>query len=343
MKLSIGDGVRTLDDSSATITFDRASELNVSENSMVFIADLSASESNVPKRSQLNLESGKLNITRNGGSVGEIVEIKTGEAIVNPEVEPGEFLDFRTKVTEDDDTLVMSYSGDIAVSARGESVDLTSGEGSEVKKGRKPSEPEPLLPAPGVKTGPSEYYYGNPTLRWDKVSGVKDYVVEIAFDAAFTKIYKIFTSVESTEITKDFRKGRYYWRICAVDVKGFEGYWSDVSSFVILREGRDEEPPVTTVEYIGGEPSEVNGDKFLHPKIGIRLIANDDLSGVSAIYASIDGKPEYTYKGAVIRLNSGPHEIKYFAVDRSGKKETPSKLVYIVDDERPVITFTEKP
>ena len=42
-------------------------------------------------------------------------------------------------------------------------------------------------------------------------------------------------------------------------------------------------------------------------------------------------------------MGGGPHEIIYYAIDRSGKKEKPRTLNYTVDDKRPVITFTEEP
>jgi hypothetical protein len=259
MKLKVGDGIRTFEDSKATISYDKGGDLTLGENSMIFISDLSYAEVNEPRKSNLNLEKGTLNIAKERIIGDEEIEILTPEAIVRPLIEPGSELDFRAKRTELDSTLVMSYKGELEVTAAGKSVGVDSGEGSEVKKGKPPSVPEALLAVPIISDidVDATYYYGNPVLRWKQVKGAEAYLVEIAYDPEFTRIYRVFPAVSDYEISGDFEKGRYYWRVCAVDAKGFEGYWSQVSRFDILVEGADEKTPVTTVVYENGKPTEI--------------------------------------------------------------------------------------
>jgi len=345
MRLSVGDGVRTMDNSGATVSFNDGSDLRISENSMVFIADLSPPDTNKPKTSRINLEEGTLSIRKRGALSGEIIEVETTETVVNPELKPGGEVSFRTKTTDDDNTLVMSYKGELEVSAEGETVDLKPGEGSEIAKGSAPSKPELLLAAPAIesKFQNISYTYGNPTLEWDSVDGALTYLLEIAYNRDFTKIYKVFTAIPEPEISKEFRKGRYYWRVCAVDAKGFEGYWSKTETFDVLVEGSDKKMPVSSIEYINGEPTEIGGMLYITPYINIKIISNDDVSGVRSTFVSIDGKAEKLYTGKPMSFTAGRHEIDFYAIDKSGKKEEVNNIVFTVDNTQPEIELVKRP
>jgi hypothetical protein len=345
MKLTVGDGVRTLEDSKATISYDIGGDLILGENSMIFISNLSYAETNVPRKSNLNLEKGTLNIAKERVTGDEEIEVFTSEAVVRPLIEPGSELDFRAKKTELDSTLVMSYKGELEVTAAGESVGVDSGEGSEIKKGKPPSVPEVLLAAPMIsdKDASATYYYGNPDLRWTKVKGAETYLVEIAYDAEFTRIYKVFPTVSDNAVSSDFDKGRYYWRVCAVDAKGFEGYWSRVSRFDIVVEGADKKAPVTTVVYKNGEPIEIEGKLFLPSSVGITFTSEDDLAGIETIYIYVDGETEEIYDGRAIYLPNGFHRIAYYAVDRAGKAEKRKELSVTIDDIGPVVDIDKSP
>ena len=337
MKLAVGDGVRTLENSKATISFDYASDLYIGENSMVFISDLSRPEANKPKKSRLNLEKGSLTITKSGTTGDEVIEVVTTETTVKPDIEPGGEIDFVTMTTDENSTLVMSYKGVLEVSAAGRTVNLDPGEGSEVKRGKPPSKPEPLIPQPEFrnKYDKTAYYYGNPTIEWEPVTRAVTYLVEIAYDPSFTRMYKIFSAVPEPKISDDFKKGTYYSRVCGIDAKGFKGYWSRTASFEILVEGRDLEPPVSSVQFIGGELTKTGSKKYLPPRVGIKITAEDNLSGVDAIFYSVDNGPYEIYDGRVLYFDKGPHKLRYYATDLSEKRESKRKLSFIVDASPP--------
>ncbi|MCP4229898.1 MAG: hypothetical protein GY771_07085 [bacterium] len=337
IKLTNGDGVRTLDNSDVTISFGSGSKMDVGENSMVFISDLVRPDKGEPNRSNLNLEEGTLTITRERGSPVEKIEVTTTDALIKPLVTPVGEVSFRTKTTRNGSTLVMSYRGYVEVSAAGESVTLKAGEGSEIEKGETPSPPKPLLPAPeisGVKF--AAYYYGNPVLNWESVDGASSYIVEIAYDRDFSKVIKIAKMLTDTKIQNDFPKGKYYWRVCATDNEGFDGYWSIVSQFEIVIEGHDTETPNTTFEFVNNTPFDRDGLKYLPYGCGIKFTATDDLSGIKVINIAIDGGSEKRYSG-VLYPGEGEHEIRYYAVDRRGRKEKPKILSFIIDAKPPTM------
>jgi hypothetical protein len=336
IKLTNGDGVRTLDGSEATISFGSGSKLQIGENSMVFISDLVREDKGKPKKSNLNLEEGTLTITKKGISSNEEIEITTTDAIIKPQISPiGEVI-FRTKTIRDKSTLVMSYRGNVEVSAAGESVTLKSGEGSEVKRGAGPSSPKPLLPAPNIVNNEGmTYCYGDPIIKWEAVEGAVSYIVEIAYDSEFLQVFKIAKDLTDMKIHEDYLKGKYHLRVCATDKEGFDGYWSRTSSFEILNEGRDTEAPVTTFEFIGGEPFLSDRIIYLPRGCGIEFTAADDLSGIEAIYIKINGGTEKRYSGEILYLVEGEYDITYYAVDRRGRKEKANNISFVVDAKPP--------
>jgi len=338
IRLTNGDGVRTLDDAEATISFGSGSKLEISENSMVFISDLVRENKGVPNKSNLNLEEGALTITRKGISSDEEIEVTTTDAIIKPQINPIGEVSFRTKTTKDKSTLVKSYKGNLEVSAVGESVTLKSGEGSEVKRGAAPSPPKPLLPAPHIRNKEGmKYYYGDPTVKWEEVEGAASYMVEIAYDREFSQVLKIAKALADTEIHEDLLKSKYYLRVCATDKEGFDGYWSQIYSFEIRNEGRDTEAPVTVFEFIGGELFLNNGVKYLPRGCGIEFASTDDLSGVESIYIGVNGGNEKRYSGEVLYLVEGEHDITYYAVDRRGRKEKAKNISFVVDANPPKV------
>jgi hypothetical protein len=70
----------------------------------------------------------------------------------------------------------------------------------------------------------------------------------------------------------------------------------------------------------------------------VTLTATDGVGwGVAAIHYTLDGGPTQTYaNGSPIRVTaSGPHEVRYWAVDLLGNRETPHTGYVNIDDEAP--------
>lgn len=336
--LCVGDGVRTLNNSEAVIEFYDGSELRLSENSLIFIANISESIYDEETTSKINLERGTMNVEKKKLDPSEVFEVKTTKTKVHASKE-GElsFVDFRIKeMREEDKTLVMSYEGDIDVEAMNEIVTLTSGEGSKIEKDEKPEQPIKLPPAPEITSPiPDENFnYSNISFSWKGNEGHYSYRLEFAKDREFSNIIKVYNDYSDTELEETFPEGRYYFRLCAVDEEGFEGYWSKTVSFIIADSVVDEDPPQTEVSFVGGEPVRASGNYLISGELGLVLMADDDASGVDEIIYSIDGGDERTYSKPIY-LSPGVSRVNFYAVDRYGRVERENEITVVVDSDEP--------
>jgi len=91
---------------------------------------------------------------------------------------------------------------------------------------------KPLLlsPEPGaiITSG------NTPTLDWDPVTNGFTYLVQISKLADFSTTYFKTTTDKTEFLTNPLPKGKYYWRVRAIDASGGKGPWSEVRWFKIV-------------------------------------------------------------------------------------------------------------
>lgn len=95
----------------------------------------------------------------------------------------------------------------------------------------------------------------------------------------------------------------------------------------------------TTLSFVNNAPLLV-GAYVGHVTLTLR--ASDDLSGVSAIYLTVDGK-RHVYSGPLTISRTGAHVITYYAVDIAGNDEAVHRLVIPIVVRAPVVPPTRLP
>jgi len=103
----------------------------------------------------------------------------------------------------------------------------------------------------------------------------------------------------------------------------------------------DGSPPVISVSANG--PAYVLDDKaYLTANTSIILNAEDDMSGLEAIYVSLNNSDFMRYTGAAFISTEGKHTGKAYAVDKVGNKTKTYIVDGIIDNTPPVVRITPK-
>jgi hypothetical protein len=72
------------------------------------------------------------------------------------------------------------------------------------------------------------------TLNWNKAESADQYLIQVAFDQAFTNIFKSVSTSDTVKSITWFSEGiKYYWRVQANNIAG-SGLWSNVGDFTLL-------------------------------------------------------------------------------------------------------------
>lgn len=153
----------------------------------------------------------------------------------------------------------------------------------------------------------------------DAMSGVKSTLYSI--DGA---PYAIYDSALIFTVQKEFVL-KYY----AVDNVGNA---CDEKEIVILIDGA---PPSSLHSFTGETKDEaVSGKAELH------ITAEDDATGVQAIYYQLDGGPETLYRNPLklAGLPEGEHTVVYYSMDELEQKEEEKKVRFFIDNTPPIIT-----
>lgn len=124
----------------------------------------------------------------------------------------------------------------------------------------------------------------------------------------------------------DREDGAIYAECYAVDYVGNAS--ETLEAYVYL----DNTPPTVYID-IDVPPVETNGVQYISPFTKISLTAQDQLSGVDAIYLSWNGAEFARYDGnsPIIAPEKGSHTLQVFATDKLGNSSELSELVFSTD------------
>lgn len=314
MKLYNDDAVRTFKESQAQIKFYSGELLRVDENSFIIIRP-------EQKQDEVNLLAGAVRASR--------ARILAADTVVMPKITPKhKNADFKTRLKENKTTLVEVYEGIVDVTARGKTVTLSKGYGTEVPYLKPPSAPKKLPPLPVLLneilpgtniTAQSRFSqdFLTITLKSPKLSpGSKGKAkvlgqlinkchLQVASDHAFKDI--VLDEINSLEknLRVDFKKknipdGTYFYRIAYMDELGFEGQFTNPKKFSI-----DRHPPRITIYrpaegvFINSEFVRVEGKT--EPNCLVKIDGHDVPVGKNGLF-QISLAPKY--KEVVLTITS---------------------------------------
>ncbi len=98
----------------------------------------------------------------------------------------------------------------------------------------------------------------------------------------------------------------------------------------------DSRPPYTKIHLLDPDKHFVNNKLYCSKKLKITLTSSDQLSGVKAIYYSVNGQPYQQYTDSITVNKPGQYTIRYFAVDNVNNVEKTHTITFTVDFNPPI-------
>lgn len=342
--LQPNDNLRTLAASSASLLFPDDTMLVITELSLVIIGDTSKGGPEGVDKMLIEIDEGQADFGRAEGASGPVnhgIEIQIGEASMVPKVGADGKLEARARNAGAAGAQVMIYSGESAVSAGGQSVNVPQGMGSAVKSGQAPSPPEKLLPsATGlVPESASEWAHRRPEFRWQPVSGAVSYTVEVCQDPRCASLLARDTGLTTTSWTpsSDLPFAGLYWRVTATSASGLDGYPSGATNFHVVDKPADTEAPTMTYRFEDPKAN-INEQVVVGPGFSLEIETEDRLSGIESWHPVIDGAKK-TAADLAGPWSTGEHQVVVVAVDKAGNEMTSEPIEFIFDDVPPQLVW----
>lgn len=302
------DGVRTYERSSAQLRFDDDSELVVTEDSIVFLTELSASVGG-DRRDVVEIVEGEAELeARVASRRPSEIEIVVGDARTRPSSGTASLAKTRARRPASGGAAVMVFGGTAEVSSAGASVAVPTGMGTAVPEGGAPSPPEPLLPAPAplVPAAGARNAFANPSFEWGAVPGAVRYVVDVCSDPECKELVQRLESGTETRVRPEELPVRsLHWRVSAVSASGLDGFPSDVRALDVTSARRDVSGPVVAARVLGSGFVSDDGSIELGEGGALELVAYDDAAGVASVEYRWDDGEWRTYDGTYVRLEDG--------------------------------------
>jgi hypothetical protein len=327
MLLNYEDSLRTMEGAQARVRFPSKEVVQINENSYVVLK---------PEKILQEIQLLKGDIRASRAKVilpqGTVVQPKGGKS------------DYQAKVREDDTEVVFVYKGKVDVTAKGKTVTVPEGFGTEVPKSAPPIDPKPLSnfkdfnPAEmttNAPTTPIDVSKGvvsviPPVKKEDASSGksktlvskeiLAKYKLQLATDEKFTHI--ILEKMQATGNSFDLKKedipdGNYYMRVAFVDALGSMGAYSQPSLVV-----KDTDPP-KIVNLVPEEGQKFYGEESYCDVIGTvqgatMIAVNDEI-----LFISPTGR-----FNKFITLEEGANPIKVIARDPNGNETVINRKIF---------------
>jgi hypothetical protein len=238
VKLYTGDVIQTAPRAGAEITFQATNNLvRIRPDSVVLLGEPVGSAGG--SKAAWKVESGRVNF-----------EVAQQTEISSPNVRTVAMVgsEGNIDINEGGDTGIRIFKGQAQVqTSQGDKLTLSENEGLRVDKTGKAGGKLALPGAPNAVAPPSqaELPYAKPpgattTLTWKGVSGGDTYRVAMDYNVAQANLLLSAAldapGLKETEHElRGLDPGKYFWRVAAVNKEGFEGAFSKVSSFSVIK------------------------------------------------------------------------------------------------------------
>lgn len=254
MELFNRDSVQTLSSSSAVISFDENSSLDMGENSLIIIRGLEEDVATHEKRSVVVIMEGELRGSLASMSTkSSFVEVATPTSVtrVHSKKGKGKNAEFKISVNPNNSSTVTVLKGQAEVVAQGKKVTVEENYTVTVEKDKAPARPSllPIMPKPAFPpTGKIFFFRDLPPkveFGWDSLGDAEVFRFVLARDPAFQDVVVDERITEFGFVHGNLKEGEYFWRVSGLIGWG-EGKHSKAQQLKLVR---DVEQPALRVEF----------------------------------------------------------------------------------------------
>jgi len=225
------DGVRTTAESTGKVTFVDGSDVELAHNTTAIIRSSRLDRLTNTSDVEINISQGGLLARLSADGIERSnYQISAGSATMMVKSS-----NFWAEKTDEDRVVMANYSGTTRVTAENEVINLERNQGTIVVRGRVPTQPVQLLPAPRLHWEASDSVIVSEqiTLAWTDIPGAARYEVDISDSPAFDGWVRSLHAETSTSTISDIPTGLSHVRIRAFDDNDLRGIESQ--TYRILR------------------------------------------------------------------------------------------------------------
>lgn len=320
-RLADRDAVQTFKESSAIIQLNNNNFVNLGENSLLVINDLTSDQVLQEKRTRVIMLAGEIRGRISGDAQDSIqLEVKSsGITTAIRSVDTTDPTEFKVQVNPDKTSTITVMEGLAEVTSQEQIAKIETNQALTVSGDNFTTDTE-IIPQIVALVSPknlARYFYkdfpGKVTFDWKQQDDADSYVFELARDKNFRKpvVRKIINETHYNH--SNLKKGEYYWRVGAKR-QLLEGKPSPAVKIVVVQ---DQKPPKLQVSF---PPDGINKNSF-------KIKGKSESGAVVFINnqpARLDRKGNFSH---AITITKGVNIIVVEAIDQAGNVNYKSKTI----------------
>lgn len=318
-----GERVRTLSESFAEVLFKDGSRLRLNENSQAIIRKMRANVLNNQEEASVSLTEGDAFFLLEGNRQQRDFELDVAGASTRVNSS-----NFWIKA-DSAGTQVANYDGEIEIKRGSESVVVGKNEVSSFGGDQEQASRRALLPAPTLRNPVADttFFRSTVTFEWEPVEDAVGYWLEVAVDRIFKRVVLNQRGIRQTNFSqRGFEDGAYYWRVSAMDRRGFPGESVEGQVFSVIN---DFEPPFLVITSPRPNAIVTSNPVMVQGQVELNATLSHEERPVA-----IEADGTFTLP---VSVEKGSNTITLLATDRAGNTFTVSRrLIYSPDVDVPI-------
>jgi hypothetical protein len=237
------DGIRTGTNSTAALAFIDGSQIVINPNTTAVVRTSRIDKLERTAQANIALIKGSL-LSQLSKQAQESGAFKLSAGKAEAIIRSGKFW---ASVNEASATRIANYEGTMEVKAGKMAVTLKKNQGTVVLKGKEPTPPVELLPAPRLQWNALDtvIFRNELLLRWNPVANTTKYQIEVSSERNFSQNVQTYSTSATSFLLKNLPNETRFVRLQAFDKLGLRG--ADSPTYRILR-SPDSEPPFIFVQ-----------------------------------------------------------------------------------------------
>jgi len=237
------DGIRTGANSTAALAFIDGSQIVINQNTTAVVRTSRIDKLERTAQANIALIKGSL-LSQLSKQAQESGAFKLSAGKAEAVIQSSKFW---ASVNEASTTRIANYEGIMKVRAGKIAVTLKKNQGTVVLKGKEPTPPVELLPAPRLQWNALDtvIFRNELLLRWNPVANTTKYQIEVSSERNFSQNVQTYSTSATSFLLKNLPNETRFVRLQAFDKLGLRGV--DSPTYRILR-SPDTEPPFIFVQ-----------------------------------------------------------------------------------------------